>query len=65
MLDNCLDEIDQINLDLTKKIEYEEFSPLKYQTTIDLDDFNNICGEFDLLRPMTNKERLGEHWVGD
>jgi hypothetical protein len=54
----CLEGIDRINQDLEKKIKPEDFSPLHYQTMIDLEHFKNFSGEFDLFKERTNEERL-------
>jgi hypothetical protein len=35
-----------------------DFSPLKYTTDIDLEGFRNIEGEFDVLKEVTDEERL-------
>lgn len=51
-------KLDQLGEALDKNLSISNFSPLKYKTDIDLAGFRNIEGEFDLLRKMTNAERL-------
>lgn len=60
LLTDCLTEIARINLYLDKMMKPEDFSPLQYETTIDIDAFNNFNGEFDIFNPMTDEERLAE-----
>jgi hypothetical protein len=59
-LDACLEGIHRINQDLETKMKPEDFSPLHYQTTIDLEHFNNFMGEFDLFKERTDEERLSD-----
>lgn len=58
----CLEGIDRINQDLEKKIKPEDFSPLHYQTTIDLEHFKVISGEFDIFKKRTEEERLAGYF---
>lgn len=58
LFDESLEEIDIINKNLETKIKPEEFSPLRYQTTIDLEHFKNFSGEFDVFKKPTDEERL-------
>lgn len=51
-------KIKKIGNMIGKDLTMSDFSPLKYQTDIDLEGFSNIEGEFDLLKKRTNKERL-------
>jgi hypothetical protein len=57
-LNVCLERIDIINQYLEKKMKPEDFSPLQFQTKIDLEHFKNFSGEFDLFKERTNEERL-------
>lgn len=43
---------------LGKKLTLSNFSPLKYVTDIDFPGIENFDGEFDLLKKVTNEERL-------
>lgn len=58
LIDHCLRAIEKINKSLEIKVKPEDFSPLKYQTTIDLEGYKNISGEFDIFKKRTDEERL-------
>lgn len=50
--------LEKLGETLGRKLTISDFSPLKYVTDIDLEDFRNIEGEFDLLKKRTDEERL-------
>ena len=58
LFDDCIEDIEQINGFLEKSIQPNEFFPLKYQTTIDIKEFKNFQGEFDIFKKMTDEERI-------
>lgn len=55
---DCLIAIEKINKITGKNLSVKDFSPLKFETQIDIKGFKNIQGEFDLSKPRTDEERL-------
>ncbi len=58
LYNDCLISIEKINKLTGKDLSVSDFSPLKFETKIDLENFKNIEGEFNLSKPRTNEERL-------
>lgn len=55
---DCLIAIEKINKITGQHLSVKDFSPLKFDTQIDIEGFKNIQGEFDLSKPRTDAERL-------
>lgn len=62
LLKDCIKNIEKLGEIVGKKLTLADFSPLRYKTTIDLGNFKNIRGEFDLSKRRTDAERLGDVW---
>lgn len=58
LYNDCLISIEKINKLTNQHLSLNDFSPLKFETKIDLDGFKNIQGEFNLSKPRTDEERL-------
>jgi len=58
LLNDCIEELKKLNKILEEELVLANFSPIKYTTNIDLKNFRNISGEFDLLKKRTDAERL-------
>lgn len=58
LLADCQKNLEQLSEILGKNITIKDFSPIRYTTTIDLENFKNISGEFDLSKKRTDAERL-------
>jgi hypothetical protein len=55
---DCLIAIEKINKITGQNLSVKDFSPLKFETQIDIEGFKNIQGEFDLSKPRTDEESL-------
>jgi len=58
LLSDCIDSIDKISLSLSQKVDAKKYFPMRYETTIDIEGFKNLCGEFDIFQERTNDERF-------
>ena len=57
-LEDCFVEIKKISSEFKIKITPQDFSPVYYKTTVNLSEFENFSGEFNLLKKRTDEERL-------
>lgn len=55
---DCLIAIEKINKLTDQNLSLTDFSPLRFETQIDIGGFKNIQGEFNLSKPRTDEERL-------
>jgi hypothetical protein len=55
---DCLNAIEKINRITGQNLSAKDFSPLKFETQIDVEGFKNIQGEFDLSKPTTDEDRF-------
>jgi len=58
LLSDCEESIQRINTFLNKKVKVNDFFPLKYETNIDIKNFNTITGEFDIFKHTTDEEKI-------
>lgn len=56
--DRMLEELEKLSHAIGKKITLEEFSPLKYTTTIDIEGLKNVSGFIDFSKKSTLEEQL-------
>jgi hypothetical protein len=58
LLNDCIDAIIKISKLINQNLDPENYFPMQYETTIDIDEFKNLSGEFDIFKKRTDEERL-------
>ncbi len=58
LYNDCIQDLKRMNALLGVQLNPNEYFPIQYETTMNIEGFNNFCGEFDIFKPMTNEERL-------
>jgi hypothetical protein len=58
LFNDCIDAINKISKLLNQNLEPEDYFPIRYETTIDIEGFKNVGGEFDIFKKRTDEDRF-------
>jgi len=61
LFNDCLQAISKIDSSLNTHFKLESYFPLKYETSIDIAEFKNTRGEFDIFKRRTEEERFDSY----